>query len=129
MAIPKEKAPIDISALRRASSEESKRDQTNRFHIRREDDFRTDEQKSEQEAQRKDSSTLYRLKPFLDSGNLETVYQAFVRSSLGYGNLEYMVGVPVHLQKLDRIQAATEKLGGFKLDNWNLRNQGEVHLS
>ena len=34
------------------------------------------------------------------------MYKAFVRSSIEYGNLEYMVAAQTHLKKLDRIQAA-----------------------
>ena len=55
-------------------------------------------------------AALYRLKPYLDSQNIETMYKAFVRSSIEYGNLEYMVAAPTHLKKLDRIQAAAERL-------------------
>lgn len=71
-------------------------------------------------------SALYRLKPFLDSENLETMYKAFVRSSMEYGSLEYVVGAPTHLQKLDRIQAAAEKLGGFKLESLESRTDASL---
>jgi hypothetical protein len=33
-------------------------------------------------------AALYRLRPYLDSSNLEVMYKAFVRSSMEYGNLE-----------------------------------------
>ena len=57
-------------------------------------------------------AALYRLKPYLDSANLETMYKAFVRSSVEYGNLEYMQAAPTQLAKLDTIQAAAEKTAG-----------------
>ena len=71
-------------------------------------------------------AALYRLKPYLDSENLETMYKAFVRSSMEYGNLEYMAGAPTHLLKLDRIQAAAEKLGGFKVESLESRRDASL---
>jgi hypothetical protein len=71
-------------------------------------------------------AALYRLKPFLDSSNLETMYNAFVRSSLEYGNLHYMMAAPTHLQKLDRIQAAAERLGNFKVESLQSRRDASL---
>ena len=71
-------------------------------------------------------AALYRLRPFLDSNNLATMYNAFVRSSLEYGNLHYMVAAPTHLQKLDRIQAAAERLGGFKVEPLEARRDASL---
>ena len=73
-------------------------------------------------------AALYRLKPFLDSSNLETMYNAFVRSSLEYGNLHYMVAAPTHLQKLDRIQATAERLGNFKVESLQARRESDASL-
>ena len=47
---------------------------------------------------------LFRLRPFLDNNNIETMYKAFVRSGMEYGNIEYMSAAPTHLSKLDRVQ-------------------------
>ena len=71
-------------------------------------------------------AALYRLKPFLDSENLETMYKAFVRSSMEYGNLEYTAGAPTYLQKLDRIQTAAETLGSFKLESLESRRDASL---
>jgi hypothetical protein len=71
-------------------------------------------------------AALYRLKPYLDSHNLETMYKAFVRSSLEYGNLEYMMAATTHLQKLDRIQRAAEKLGNFKVESLESRRDASL---
>ena len=32
-------------------------------------------------------AALFRLRPYLDAANLETMYKAFVRSSMEYGNI------------------------------------------
>ena len=71
-------------------------------------------------------AALYRLRPYLDSANLETMYKAFVRSSLEYGSLEYMVAAPTHLKKLDRIQDAAERLGGFKVESLASRRDASL---
>ena len=71
-------------------------------------------------------AALYRLKPYLDSQTIETMYKAFVRSSIEYGNLEYMVAAPTHLQKLDRIQRAAEKLGDFKVESLESRRDASL---
>ena len=69
---------------------------------------------------------LYRLKPYLDSHNLETMYKVFVRFSLEYGNPEYMMAATTHLQKLDRIQRAAEKLGNFKVESPESRRDASL---
>ena len=45
------------------------------------------------------------------------MYTAFVRSVLEYGNALYMSACPTHLAKLDKIQTAAEKMGGFELES------------
>ena len=62
-------------------------------------------------------AALFRLRPYLSSDNLELMYKAFVRSAMEYGSLEYMIAAPSNLQKLDRIQATAERLGGFKVES------------
>ena len=71
-------------------------------------------------------AALHRLKPFLDSSILETMYNAFVRSSLECGNLHYMVAAPTHLQKLDRMQATAERLGNFKVESPQTRRDAPL---
>ena len=71
-------------------------------------------------------AALYRLRPYLDSSNLEVMYKAFVRSSMEYGNLEYMISAPTNLQKLDRIQAAAEKLGNFQVETLESRRDASL---
>ena len=39
---------------------------------------------------------IFRLRHHLDSANLEIMYKSFVRSSLEYGNLEYLSAAPTH---------------------------------
>jgi hypothetical protein len=48
--------------------------------------------------------------------NLEVMCKAFVRSIIEYGNLEYLSAAKTHLTKLDKIQTAAEKAGGFKVE-------------
>ena len=71
-------------------------------------------------------AALFRLRPYLSSANLELMYKAFVRSAMEYGNLEYMVAAPSTLQKLDRVQAAAEKLGGFKVESLEARRDASL---
>ena len=47
---------------------------------------------------------IRRLKPMLDSTNLETMYKMFVRSILAYGSVAHMGASKSHLAKLDRVQ-------------------------
>ena len=56
---------------------------------------------------------IKRLSHHLDSGNLEVMYNGFVRSTIEYGDLEYLSAAPTHIAKLDKIQRAAEKAGGF----------------
>ena len=46
---------------------------------------------------------IKRLQQHLDSKNLEIMYKVFVRSSLEYGNLEYMAAGSSYKGKLDRV--------------------------
>ena len=52
----------------------------------------------------------------LDSENMLTMYSAFVRPILEYGSTMYMGATPTHLNKLDRVQATMERIGGFKTE-------------
>ena len=47
---------------------------------------------------------ISRLRHHLDSANLETMYKSFVRSSLEYGNLEYLSAAPSHLEDLEELE-------------------------
>ena len=71
-------------------------------------------------------AALYRLRPFLSSENLELMYKAYIRSGMEYGNLEYMIAAPSTLKKLDRVQAAAEKLGEFKVESLESRREASL---
>ena len=68
----------------------------------------------------------FRLRHHLDSANLETMYKSFVRSSLEYGNLEYLSAAPSHLARLDKIQASAEKFGGFQGEPLSSRREASL---
>ena len=74
---------------------------------------------------RKRLAALVRLKPMLDSENLKTVYTMFIRSILEYGYIAVpsSLGADSHLNKLDRIQASAEKIGGFKIETLGSRRE------
>jgi len=69
---------------------------------------------------------IRRLQHHLDSHNLEAMYKAFVRSAIEYGNLEYMSAGDTHTGRLDKIQSAAERMGGFKVES--LRSRREASL-
>ena len=69
---------------------------------------------------------IKRLQHHLDSKNLEQMFKAFVRSSLEYGNLHYMSAGESIKSKLDKVQAAAERLGGFSVEP--LRSRREAAL-
>jgi hypothetical protein len=58
---------------------------------------------------------LYRMSRMLDCDNIRTMYVAFIRSVLEFGSVQYMGAAATHLAKLDSIQAAAERIGGFKM--------------
>ena len=43
-----------------------------------------------------------------------------------YGNLEYMIAAPTTIKKLDRVQEAAEKLGGFKVESLESRREASL---
>jgi hypothetical protein len=53
---------------------------------------------------------LWRLRPVMDSSNLQQMYRAFVRSIMEYGGLEYMSARKTHLDKLDAVQRSAERI-------------------
>jgi hypothetical protein len=55
---------------------------------------------------------LWRLRPVMDEPNLETVFKAYVRSVMEYGDLEYMSAAPTNLAKLDAVQHTAERICG-----------------
>ena len=69
---------------------------------------------------------IFRLRHHLDSANLEIMYKSFVRSSLEYGNLEYLSAAPTHMLKLDKIQAAAERFGGFQVESLSSRREASL---
>ena len=75
---------------------------------------------------RKKLNAISRLKQHLDASNLETMYKAFVRSSLEYGNLEYLSAGASIKAKLDRVQAAAERMGKFKVESLDSRREASL---
>ena len=71
-------------------------------------------------------AAVFRLRHHLDSQNLELMYKVFVRSTMEYGNLEYLSAVATHTRKLDRIQAMAENLGGFKVESLSSRRDAAL---
>ena len=69
---------------------------------------------------------IKRLQQHLDSKNLEQMFKAFVRSSLEYGNLQYMSAGESIKFKLDKVQAAAERLGGFSVEPLRLRREAAL---
>ena len=66
---------------------------------------------------RKRMAALARLKPMLDKENMKTMYTMFIRSIMEYGSIAWMGAADSHLSKLDRIQAAAERVGGFTVES------------
>lgn len=71
-------------------------------------------------------AAVLRLKQHLDSHNMETMYKAFVRLSIEYGNLEYLSAAKTHTDKLDRIQASAERAGGFTVESLSSRREAAL---
>ena len=72
-------------------------------------------------------AALRRLKPMLDSSNLQMMHtmllliMMLIRSILEHGSLVYMGAARSHLDKLDRVQRSAEKNGGFKVESLQSR--------
>ena len=75
---------------------------------------------------RKKLNAISRLKQHLDANNLEAMYKAFVQSSLKYGNLEYLSAGTSIKDKLDRDQAAAERMGKFKVESLGSRREASL---
>jgi hypothetical protein len=75
---------------------------------------------------RKRIAALYRMSTSLDSGNLKLMYTSFIRYILEYGSVQWMGAAPSHLAKLDRVQAAAERIGGFKVESLVVRRETAV---
>jgi hypothetical protein len=72
---------------------------------------------------RKRLGAVNRLKRYLDSDNLKTMYTMFVRSIMEYGGILFMGASDSHLAKLDKIQSAAERIGGFLCEPLKLRRE------
>ena len=70
--------------------------------------------KAEAKKARKRVDAIRRMPRSLDSENMLKMYSAFVRPILEYGSTLFMGAKPTHLEKLDRVQATMERMGGFK---------------
>jgi hypothetical protein len=66
---------------------------------------------------------IRRLKPMLDSTNLETMYKMFVRSILEYDSVVYMGATKSHLAKHDRVKKSAERIGGFTVESLGSRRE------
>ena len=63
------------------------------------------------------------MRTALDDKNMKTMYLMFIRSILEYGSILYMGAAKSHLDKLDRVQTAAEKLGNFKVESLQSRRE------
>ena len=68
-------------------------------------------------------AALFRLKSFLDTDNLKTMYTSFIRSISEFGSIGYMAASDVHLAKLDRIQSTAERVCGFEVESLQQRRE------
>ena len=68
-------------------------------------------------------AALRRLKPFLDSDNLQLMYTAFIRYGMGYGTILYMGAAASHLVQLDRVQQSARAIGGFEVEDLQSRRE------
>ena len=69
---------------------------------------------------------IRRMARSLDSKNMLTMYSAFVRPILEYGNTLFMGAKPTHLSKLDRVQQTMERIGGFKAEPLAARREAAL---
>jgi hypothetical protein len=72
------------------------------------------------------TDAIRRMSRSLDSENMLTMYSAFVRPILEYGSTMYMGATPTHLNKLDRVQATMERIGGFKAEPLAARREAAL---
>ena len=66
---------------------------------------------------------LRNLTPYLDSMNMQMIYNTFIRSILEYGSVLFMGASRTHLRKLDMAQSRTEKLAGFEVESLQSRRE------
>ena len=57
---------------------------------------------------------------------MELMYKAFVRSTIEYGSLEYMSAGSSYKEKLERIQAVAERMGGFEVESLDSRREASL---
>jgi hypothetical protein len=69
---------------------------------------------------------LWRLRSVLDESNLGTMFKAFVRSVMEYGNLEYMSAAHTHLAKLDTVQRTAQRICGVSFEDLEVRRDAAV---
>ena len=72
---------------------------------------------------RKRLSALSRVRHLLDSRNMCAIYTMFIRSILEFSCVSWMGTAQTHLDKLDRIQASAQKIGGFKIESLQCRRE------
>jgi hypothetical protein len=66
---------------------------------------------------------LSRVRHLLDSRNMCAIYTMFIRSIMEYNCVSWMGTAQTHLDKLDRIQASAQKIGGFKIESLQCRRE------
>ena len=66
---------------------------------------------------------LSRLRHLLDDRNMECMYCTFIRPILEYGSVQFMGAAVSHLEKLDSVQRAAEKIGRFKVESLQSRRE------
>jgi hypothetical protein len=71
-------------------------------------------------------AAMFRMKHSLSSENLELMYKAFIRSVMEYGNVSFKAAADSHLKKLDRIQDACCKVGGFVVESLGSRRDASL---
>ena len=66
---------------------------------------------------------LSRVRHLLGSKNMCAIYTMFIRSIMEYNCVSWMGTAQTHLDKLDRIQASAQKIGGFKIESLQCRRE------
>jgi hypothetical protein len=66
---------------------------------------------------------LFRMRPVMNDANLATMYKAFVRSVMEFGNLEYMSAASTHLSRLDAVQHSAQRICNIKFETLGERRE------
>jgi acetyl/propionyl-CoA carboxylase alpha subunit len=66
---------------------------------------------------------LSKVRQHLNSDNLKTVYQMFIRSIMEYNSVSWMGAAQSYLDKLDRVQLSAQKIGNFSVESLQARRE------